>query len=197
MYPLELDAWLAPFVQQTVAAVALTATLLGGTPQPPPMIGKELQSKLQAPTEDQPQIQIPSKLPSSVADKNAPIVEALLYLEDPQSRPAPLETIVITVRDISTPDSVLAGAKIPVSKARFPIQLRLFSQNIVDPQGWSKAQDVLVRAIVCPAESASIPCSESEATMKAEGVAKLVQNLPGLAPDVTVRAGAALPLKGK
>ncbi len=75
MYPLELDAWLAPFVQQTVAAVALTATLLGGTPQPPPMIGKELQSKLQAPTEDQPQIQIPSKLPSSVADKNAPIVE--------------------------------------------------------------------------------------------------------------------------
>jgi hypothetical protein len=33
--------------------------------------------------------------------------------------------------------------------------------------------------------------------MKAEGVAKLVQNLPGLAPDVTVRAGAALPLKGK
>lgn len=227
MYPLESDAWLEPFIQQTAAAMALTATLLGGTipQQQPPMIGKELQSKLQAPTEDQPQIQIPSNLPSSTADKNAPIVEgtctlssvatdtfnrpkhvhshdfiyiviALLYLEDEQSRPGPLDTIVITVRDASAPDSVLVGAKIPVSKARFPIQVRLFSQNIIDLQGWSKANDVLIRATVCPAESASLPCSESEATMKAEGVAKLIQNLPGLPPGVTVRAGASLPLKG-
>lgn len=122
---------------------------------------------------------------------------ALLYLENQQIRPSPLDTIVITVRDVAAPEQVLAGAKIPVSKARFPVQLRLFSQNIMDPQGWSNTQDAIVRAVVCPADSASMPCSDSEATMKAEGVAKLVRNLPGLPSEVTVRAGASLPLKGK
>jgi hypothetical protein len=120
---------------------------------------------------------------------------ALLYLANPQSRPGPLDTIVITVRDVSSPDKVLAGAKIPVSRTRFPVQLRLFSQNIIDKQAWDRANDVVVRAVVCPSESASLPCSESEATMKAEGIAKLIRNIPGLPEGTTVRAGASLPLK--
>jgi len=116
-------------------------------------------------------------------------------LTDSQVRPGPLDTIVITVRDVSSPEKVLAGAKIPVTKARFPVQLRLFSQNVVNQEAWERAEDVIVRAVVCPADSTSIPCAESEVTMTAEGIAKLVRNLPGLPADVTVRAGAALPLK--
>lgn len=122
---------------------------------------------------------------------------ALLYLENQQLRPGPLDTIVITVRDATAAEKILAGAKIPVWKARFPVQLRLFSQNVVDPVGWSEAQDVLVRAVVCPPDAATMPCSDNETTMQAQGVAKLVRNLPGLPSEVTVRAGASLPLKGK
>lgn len=118
-----------------------------------------------------------------------------MYLTDPQVHPGPSDTIVITVRDVSNTEVLLAGAKIPVSKARFPVQLRLFSQNIVDEQAWTRAGDVVVQARVCPSVSTSIPCSDGEATLKAEGVAKLVRNLPGLPEGVTVRAGAALPLK--
>lgn len=120
---------------------------------------------------------------------------ALLYLANPQVRPDPLDTIVITVHDVAFPGKVLAGAKIPVSKARFPVQLRLFLQNIVDDQGWDQAGDVVVRAAVCSAESKSIPCAGNDVTMQASGVARLVRHLPGLPEGTTVRAGAALPLK--
>lgn len=120
---------------------------------------------------------------------------ALLYLANPETRPGPLDTIVVTVRDVSFPDKVLAGAKIPVSKTRFPVNLRFYSQNIVDVPAWERAGDVLVRAQVCSAESASIPCSEEEVSVKAEGIAKLIRNLPGLPEGTTVRAGASLPLK--
>lgn len=79
MLPLQSRAWLAPIdmFQHTAAAFALTATLMLGSPQQPPMLGKELQSSLQKPTEDRPQIQIPSTLQqtASAVDKNAPIVE--------------------------------------------------------------------------------------------------------------------------
>lgn len=68
----------AAMIQQTAAGVILTANLLLGSPSPQlqAMLGKELQSQLQAPTDDRPQIQIPSnqQMTASV-DKNAPIVE--------------------------------------------------------------------------------------------------------------------------
>jgi hypothetical protein len=69
----------AAMIQQTAAAVMLTANLLLGSPSPQEqaMLGKELQSQLQAPTDDRPQIQIPSNQQSSGAsvDKDTPIVE--------------------------------------------------------------------------------------------------------------------------
>jgi len=73
-------AWLAPVVslfQHTAAALALTATLLGSPAPQQPMLGKEIQSNLQLPTEDRPQIQIPSSLQQTAVknDKNSPIVE--------------------------------------------------------------------------------------------------------------------------
>lgn len=177
-------------VQATTAAIALAATLLGSPPiQQPSSLGQDLQSTLAAPTQDRPQIQIPGNLQQ---DKDSPILEALLYLGDPQIRPGPLDTIVITVRDNKS--GILAGAKIPVSNARFPVQLRLYRQNLVQPEAWDRAEDVTVRAVVCPAGTA-IPCSESDITMQAEGISKLVRNFPGLPEGVEVRAGAALPLK--
>lgn len=179
-------------VQATTAAIALTTTLLGPPPiqQQPLSLGQQdLQSTLVAPTQHQPQIQIPGNLQQ---DKNSPILEALLYLADPQIRPGPLDTIVITVRDIKS--GILAGAKIPVSRARFPVQLRLYRQNLLQPASWDRAEDVTVRAVVCPAGTA-IPCPESDITMQAEGISKLVRNFPGLPEGVEVRAGAALPLK--
>lgn len=119
---------------------------------------------------------------------------ALLYLQNPQSRPGPLDTVVITVRDLSNTNEILAGARIPVSKARFPVTLRLFSQNVVDMAGWERAQDVMVKAVVCP-EGTEIPCSDRQVTMKAEGISKMIRNIPGLPDGVGVRAGASLPLK--
>jgi hypothetical protein len=130
-------------------------------------------------------------------DKDSPILEALLYLGDPQVRPGPLDTIVITVRDAES-GVPLAGAKLPVSKARFPVQLRLYKQNVLvqppEEEAWDRAQDVTVRAVVCPYGTV-IPCSENDITMRAEGISKLVRNLPGLPEKgVGVRAGAALRL---
>jgi hypothetical protein len=178
--------------QATTAAFVLTATLLGSPPiqQQPGTPGQDLQSTLAAPTQDRPQIQLPGNLQQ---DKEYPILEALLYLGDPQVRPGPLDTIVITVRDSKSGMS-LAGAKLPVQKTRFPVQLRLYQQNVVQSEAWDHAEDVTVRAVVCPAGTV-IPCSESDVSMQAEGISKLVRNLPGLPEGMGVRAGAALPLK--
>lgn len=89
--PRESHAWLAPMGslwQQTAAALTLTATLLGSPAPSPqqPMLGKELQSNLQKPTEDRPQIEIPSNLQQSAStggvDRNAPIVEGTSFAGD-------------------------------------------------------------------------------------------------------------------
>ena len=119
---------------------------------------------------------------------------ALLYLADPQVRPGPLDTIVVTVYSDKDDSTVLAGAKIPVSRARFPVTLRLFSQNIIDADAWKKqAGDLVVRAVVCPSTAGAVPCDQS--TMQAQGVAKMIRNLPGMPEGAGVRAAAALPLK--
>lgn len=183
-------------IQATTATIALAATLLGSPPMYSETVGtpgQDLQSTLAAPTQDRPQIQLPMNLQQR--DKDSPILEALLYLGDPQVRPGPLDTIVITVRDAES-GVPLAGAKLPVSKARFPVQLRLYKQNVLvqPPEAWDRAQDVTVRAVVCPCGTV-IPCSENDITMRAEGISKLVRNLPGLPEKgVGVRAGAALRL---
>lgn len=184
-------------VQATTAAIALAATLLGSPPmhqQTPGTPGQDLQSALAAPTQDRPQIQLPMNLQQQQQDKDSPILEALLYLGDPQVRPGPLDTIVISVCDAES-GMPLAGAKLPVYKARFPVQLRLYKQNVlVQPEAWDRAQDVTVRAVVCP-DGTVIPCSENDITMRAEGISKLVRNLPGLPEGMGVRAGAALRLQ--
>jgi hypothetical protein len=178
--------------QATTAAIALTATLLGSPTiqQQPGTPGQDLQSSLATPTQDRPQIKLPGNLRQ---DKDSSVLEALLYLGDPQVRPGPLDTIVITVRD-SRSGILLAGAKLPVQKTRLPVQLRLYKQNVVQPEAWDRAEDVTVRAVVCP-DGTVIPCSESDITMQAEGISKIVRNLPGLPEGMGVRAGAALPLK--
>ena len=80
---LESYAWLAPPVWRHAAgALALVATLMGSPAPQQPMLGKELQASLQKPTEERPQIQIPSNLQqtTSEVDKIAPIVEGTIEL---------------------------------------------------------------------------------------------------------------------
>ena len=111
--------------------------------------------------------------------------------------------IVITFRTLSQPDSVLGGARIPVSKAaRFPLAFRLFPKNLLPDQQdvWNNLQnseggvgDLLVQALVCSEDNPK--CTETESRMKSQGVAKLIRNLPGQLKDQTIRAPAALRLQ--
>lgn len=111
--------------------------------------------------------------------------------------------IVITFRTLSQPDSVLGGARIPVSKAaRFPLAFGLFPKNLLPDQQdvWNNLQnseggvgDLLVQALVCSEDNPK--CTETESRMKSQGVAKLIRNLPGQLKDQTIRAPAALRLQ--
>ena len=79
-------AWLGPaghLFQHTAAALVLSATLMGSPAPQPPMLGKELQSNLQPPTENRPQIQIPRNLQQSPdRDDKKPIVEGATVASD-------------------------------------------------------------------------------------------------------------------
>ena len=105
---------------------------------------------------------------------------------------------MLTFRDLSQPDVVLGGARIPVSQARFPFSFRMFPQNLLPDKvdQWnqqSRKDDILVQALICPEE---IPkCQEAESRLQAQGVAKLIRNLPGQGEDQMIRAAASLPLK--
>ncbi|CAB9504833.1 expressed unknown protein [Seminavis robusta] len=165
---------------------------------------EQLRQSLKPATESRPQIMLQGPPPTQqqyVPIENQPIVQGLLSLSNPKSeiRPAFTDTIVITIRDYTQPDTVLGGARIPVSKARFPLAFRLYPKNILANQQatWnektSQGGDVLVKAWLCPEENPK--CSETESRMQAAGVAKLIRNLPGLATGETIRAPASLSLQ--
>jgi hypothetical protein len=127
-------------------------------------------------------------------------MEGLLSLANPQSeiRPAYTDTIVITIQDLAQPETVLGGARVPVSKARFPFTFRLFPKNILNDHldEWKQIAnqgDVLVKVWVCPEDMPR--CLQGQSRMQSQGVAKLIRNLPGMEKDQTIRAPVALPLQ--
>ena len=93
---------------------------------------------------------------------------------------------------------VLGGARIPVTKTKFPFKFRMFTKNLLKDkaEAWEVAKqgDLLVQAVVCPED---VPlCKPGDgASMQAKGVAKLIRNLPGLAEGQTIRGPATLPLQ--
>mmetsp|Transcript_28276 Transcript_28276/g.39805 ORF Transcript_28276/g.39805 Transcript_28276/m.39805 type:complete len:240 (-) Transcript_28276:1270-1989(-) len=177
-------------------------------PPPPPvatMSSQEIQQKLgaslQHPTEDTPQIKLTQNFQSSADDGPKPIVQGLVYLVRPNSeiRPYSTDTLVLTAGSLTTPDDVLAGAKIPVSRLRFPTSFRMYKENILSGKTsqWydlEESGEILVKAKICP-DGIPLPCSDDESTLKAQGVSKKVRNLPGLPDGTNFRAAASLPLQ--
>lgn len=175
---------MAPIVNPPPSTAAAAATL-----------EERIQKSLRPASEDQPQIKIPSNLVP--AESKAPIVQGLVYLADLQERPGYLDTLILTVRDRSRPEQVLAGAKLPVSMIRFPLDFRMYDQNILPDKRelWNQIEgDLLVQAKVCP-EGTPLPCSDGESSMSARGIAKVVRGLPGMEDGTQIRTGASLRLE--
>jgi hypothetical protein len=55
--------------------------------------------------------------------------------------------------------------------------------------------DIVVSASICPSDSSAFPCQDNEQKKYAEGVAKLINNLPGLKEGEHIRAPASLALQ--
>ena len=130
--------------------------------------------------------------------ENLSVLLGLLSLSNPQRRPSPTDTIVITFRSMDEPDTILGGARIPVTKARFPLAFRMFPKNVIKDKmdAWQAAKqgDLLVQAVVCPEDMPKCTM-EDGGQMGARGVAKLIRNLPGQLKDQPIRAPATLPLQ--
>ena len=108
----------------------------------------------------------------------------------------------MTVRDVKHPDIVLAGAKLPISRIRFPLRFKLSTSNLKGPKElaiWKESasqHDLLVQAVVCSPESLTTSASTStitcsDARFHAQGVAKLLRLQDN---EVTIRSAVSLPL---
>lgn len=209
-------------VKSTVIQSAFVASLLGGTvflpvrPADAALEGDpvaDLSAGLSEATEYQPQIKFSGNRPNQgptprgsqalqvlpqKAGGASPILQGLIYVDRSDSRPSFADTLVITAGSSERPDDVLAGAKIPVTMARFPMQFSMYQANIAKGKEdlWSKAMDgdIIVTARVCP-EASTLPCKDAESTYKAKGISKVIRNLPGMDEGTLVRTAISLPLK--
>ena len=208
-------------VKSTVIQSAFVASLLGGAfflpVGPAGALGSDpvtdLSAGLSEATEYQPQIKFSGNRPNQgptprgsqalqvlpqKAGGASPILQGLIYVDRSDSRPSFADTLVITAGSAERPDDVLAGAKIPVTMARFPMQFSMYQANIARGKEdlWSKAMDgdIIVTARVCP-EASTLPCNDAESTYKAKGISKVIRNLPGMDEGTLVRTAISLPLK--
>jgi hypothetical protein len=202
-------------VKLSIIHSAFVASVLGGTlflplgPAIADVTATDVSAGLSAATEYQPQIKFsgnrPNQGPSArgpqtlqVLPQKGPILQGLVYVDRPDSRPSFADTLVITAGSAERPDEILAGAKIPVPMARFPMQFSMYQANIArgKEELWSKAMDgdIIVTARVCP-EASALPCNDAESTYKAKGISKIIRNLPGMEDGTTVRTAISLPLK--
>ena len=204
-------------IAQNAAAIILAAVCFTTMPSAaiadtPMSISEQIQGMgLQQPTEDRPQIQIPSSARSNFESKrDSTLVQALVSLSNPQnSRPLGSDFLVVQVfdDDDSLTRLLLGGAKIPVAKIRFPIVVQLGPDNSKVPvEDWNRLvpniENLWIEASICPEESSSIPCPSNEQHLESKGVSKLLRQLPGLGGDSTstvieggIRVPASLPLK--
>merc|ERR1712029_1214720 len=109
----------------------------------------------------------------------------------------------LTAVSAAQPDGpILAGAKFPVSSVRFPFFFQMYEENLLMSRtgvrdSWESVVDtgdVIMRASICPSDSITYPCKEEYTKKHAEGVAKLITNLPGLNEGEKIRAPASLAL---
>lgn len=165
-------------------------------------VDESLSQILKQPTDVQPQIMLPkgADILQRPPDGRSPIIQGLVYLKDPESsRPDFSDNLVITVTSSSS-QQTLAGAKIPVTKVRFPSQFNLYKENILPAkvQEWESTiaskDDIFVNAKICPESSISKVCSDGESTFQARGISKVVKNLPGMRDGDIVRTAASLGL---
>ena len=175
---------------------------------------------LKPPTEDKPQITLGDR--SSVSNesvKRKPIIQGLVFFpeiapSDPTAKVPPgqqekqaldyySDVLVLTAASATQPDLVLAGAKFPVSAVRFPFSFEMYNENLLTSRSgvqnaWDsveKTGDIIVKAIICPSDASTLPCDINETKKSAQGVAKLITNLPGLKEGETIRAPASLGLQ--
>ena len=212
------NLWL--HVKSNVIQSAFVVSLVGGTLYLPvgPAVAlggdpvADLTAGLTGATEHQPQIKFsgnrPNQGPSPRGSQalqvlpqrggESPILQGLIYVDRSDSRPSFADTLVITAGSADRPDDILAGAKIPVTMARFPMQFSMYQANIARGKEdlWSKAigGDIIVTARVCP-EATTLPCNDAESTYKAKGISKIIRNLPGMDEGTLVRTAISLPLK--
>ena len=218
-YAWSLLPWTRQEMERTAASTMVASALMLGAPPLPagatdanmfPMapgitsLEEKIQSGLTPATENRPQIGLNPKDAASnlLREENRFMVQGLVYLYNSQSeRPLFTDTLVLTVTNEA--DKVLAGAKIPVSKLRFPMSFRMSESNVVNGQlnAWEKAtrgDDILIiKAAICPEASEKLPCSAPQQTFTGSGVSKLIPNLPGLNLEQSmggIRAAASIPL---
>ena len=155
----------------------------------------------------------------SKGNSREPILQGLVYFpeiapRDPSAKVAPdqqkkqaldyySDILVLTAISATQPDGpVLAGAKFPVSTVRFPFSFQMYKENLLTSRSgveetWnkiSKTEDVILKASICPSDAVALPCDSKESKKSAEGIAKLITNLPGLKEGEVIRAPASLPL---
>ncbi|KAL7483773.1 hypothetical protein ACHAW6_009417 [Cyclotella cf. meneghiniana] len=173
---------------------------------------------LKPPTAERPQIMLSGKSFSGRTWERTPVLQGLVYFpeqRDTKSSKQPIDyfndVLVLTAVPASQPDgSILAGARVPLSLVRFPFMFKMYEQNLLltklgvkdswfgtnkSDEGVPLLQDILVVARICPSDASTFPCNDAETKKYAQGVAKLITNLPGLSEGEVVRAPASLPLQ--
>ena len=167
-------------------------------------LSDEILQSLRPATAERPAISLSSP---AIKDPTKPIlplpttVSALVNLQNPQLRPSPGETLVIQVWTARPGDVIhrqgilLGGAKIPVSRIRFPVQIQLTIDNALSDrkESWkdvASRSDLYLTATVCAANGdwveskndATRPsiCTNVTSSFEAMGVSKLLTELPGL-----------------
>jgi len=114
------------------------------------------------------------------------------------------DVLVLTAVSATQPEGpILAGAKFPVSSVRFPFSFQMYKENLLTKKNgvqetWdsvANTEDVILRATICPSDASKYPCEKDETKKSAEGIAKLISNLPGLEEGKVIRAPASLALQ--
>ena len=132
-------------------------------------------------------------------------VEALITLENPQQRPSPSDILVIQVYESRNCQQLLGGARVPIARIRFPIQVQLTSANAKSPSSSSSvsgvevwntltsSQDLWMVANVCPGgngvdddgngRTTCLDPQGKDILFQATGISKFLTTLPGLQQD--------------
>ncbi|KAL3797198.1 hypothetical protein ACHAW5_006060 [Stephanodiscus triporus] len=144
-------------------------------------------------------VYFPERAPTDSAAK----VPAVVQLER-QQLDYYSDVLVLTAVSATDPDGpVLAGAKFPVSSVRFPFSFQMYEENLLTSRpgvldAWASVvdtEDIVLKATICPSDSSDFPCQDNERKKYAQGVAKLISNLPGLQEGEHIRAPASLALQ--